>query len=154
MLISRWEPFRELATMQQGLNRIFSDVFPHAWDRPFRGEEAGARVWAPPVDVFETDKNMVFKVELAGVDPNDVEVRVEGNTLYLKGHRNIEKDAKDQKYHHVERFFGSFARSFTLPQSLDGEKVAAEYRDGILTLTLPKKEEAKPKTIKISVSGS
>jgi HSP20 family protein len=154
MPISRWEPFRELATMQRGLNRIFSDAFPHAWERPFRGDEPDVRVWAPAVDIFETDKNMVFKVELAGVDPNDVEIRVEGNTLYLRGQRKADKDAKDQKYHQVERFFGSFARSFTLPRSVDGGQVAAEYHDGILTLTLPKKEEAKPKTIKINVSRS
>jgi HSP20 family protein len=149
MLISRWEPFRELKTWQQGLN-----VFPHAHRPSFRGEEAGARVWAPAADIFETDKNLVFKVELAGVDANDVEVRVEDSTLYLKGHRKVEKDAKDQKFHHVERWFGSFARSFTLPHSVQGDQVTAEYRDGILTLTLPKKEEAKPKTIKINVSKS
>jgi HSP20 family protein len=154
MTISRWEPFRELATMQHGPNRIFNDAFPHVWQRPFRGEDAGERVWAPAVDIFETDRDLVFKVELAGVDPNDVEVRVEDNTLYLKGHRKLEKDAKDQKYHHMERFFGSFSRLFRLPHSVDSEKVAAEYRDGVLTLTLPKKEAAKPKTIKISVSGS
>jgi len=154
MPISRWEPFRELATMQQGLNRIFNEVFPHAWERPFRGEEAGVRVWAPPVDIFETDKNMVFEVELAGVDPNDVEIRVENHTLYLKGQRRVDKEVKEQKHHHVERLFGSFARSFTLPRSVDGGQVAAEYHEGVLTLTVPKKEEAKPKTIKINVNGS
>ena len=112
------------------------------------------RVWTPAVDIFETDKNLVFEVELAGVDPNDVEVRVEDNTLYLKGQKSTDKEMKQQKYHNVERLFGSFARSFTLPQSVDGGQVAAEYHDGILTLTLPKKEEAKPKTIKINVSRS
>jgi HSP20 family protein len=154
MLISRWEPFRGLATMQHGLNHIFNGGFSHGWEPPFRGEGAGERVWKPAMDILETDRDLVFKVELAGVDPNDVEVRVEDNTLYLNGNRKLEKDAKDQKYYHVERFFGSFARSFTLPHSVDSEKVAAEYRDGVLTLTLPKKEAAKPKTIKISVSGS
>jgi HSP20 family protein len=140
--------------MEDGLNHIFNGGFPHGWERPFRAEGAGERVWAPAVDIFETDGDLVFKVELAGVDPNDVEARVEDNTVYLKGHRKLEEGAKDQKYHQMERFFGSFARSFTLPQSVDSEKVAAEYRDGVLTLTLPKKEAAKPKTIKISVSGS
>jgi len=152
MVISRWEPFGELATMHQGLNRVFNEVFPRAWEHAFRWEEVGVRVWAPAVDIFETDKNLVFDVELAGVDPNDVQIRVEGNTLYLKGHRKREQDAKDQRYHHLERFFGSFCRSFTLPHSVDGGQIAAQYRDGILTLTLPKKEEAKPKTIRINVS--
>ena len=154
MQILRWEPFRELAAMQHDLNRMFSGGLPRAFDRPLRKPEPSVRPWAPAVDIFETDENVVLKVELAGVDPNDVEVRVENNTLYLKGERKAEKDVKEQKYHHVERSFGSFARSFTLPRTVDGEKVAGEYHDGILTLTLPKKEEAKPKTIKINVSGS
>jgi HSP20 family protein len=154
MLSMRWEPSREVSTIQQGLNRLFNELLPRSVERTFRGEDAAARVWTPVVDIFETDKTMVFEVELAGVDPNDVEVRVENNTLYLKGERKVEKEAKEQKYHHVERSFGSFARSFTLPHSVDGDQVAAEYHDGILTLTLPKKEQAKPKTIKISVSGN
>jgi len=154
MQILRWEPFRELAAMQQGLDRIFSETLPRAFGRPLAEQEPGVRVWAPAVDIFETDKNVVLKVELAGVHPNDVEVRVENNTLYLKGQRKEDKEVKEPKYHQVERLFGSFERSFTLPQSLDSEKVAAEYHDGILTLTLPKKEEAKPKTIKINVAGS
>jgi len=154
MQILRWEPFRELAAMQQGLDRIFSETLPRAFGRPLAEQEPGVRVWAPAVDIFETDKNVVLKVELAGVDPNDVEVRVENNTLYLTGQRKAETEVKEQKYHHMERLVGRFARSFTLPGTVDGQKVAAEYHDGILTLTLPKKEEAKPKTIKINVAGS
>jgi HSP20 family protein len=154
MQILRWEPFRELAAVQHDLNRMFSGGLPRAFHRPLGKQEPSVRSWAPAVDIFETDKNVVLKVELAGVDPNDVEVRVENNTLFLKGQRKEDKEVKEPKYHQVERFFGSFERSFTLPQSLDGDKIAAEYHDGILTLTLPKKEEAMPKTIKISVSGS
>ena len=154
MPILRWEPFRELAAMQQGLDRIFSETLPRAFDRSLGKQEPSARPWAPAVDIVETDKNVVLKVELPGVDPNDVEVRVENNTLYLTGQRKAETEVKEQKYHHMERLVGRFARSFALPQSLEAEKVAAEYRDGILTLILPKKEEAKPKTIKINVSGS
>ena len=154
MQILRWEPFPESTTIQGDLNRVFNAVFPRTLARPLKGEEPGVRVWAPTADILETDKNLVFKVELPGVDPNDVEVRVENNTLYVKAHKKTEKEVKEHKYHHVERSFGSFAQSFTLPHSVDGEKVAAEYRDGILTLAVPKKEEAKPKTIKISVSGS
>jgi HSP20 family protein len=155
MVMVRWEPFRDLLVTQRQLNRLFSETFPLGFEGfpgSLKGEEPNGRTWAPAVDIFETDQNMVLKVELAGVDPKDVEVRVENNTLYLKGQRKTEKEVEEGKYHHTERFFGSFARSFALPSSIDGEKVTAEYRDGILTLTLPKKEEAKPKAIKIAVS--
>jgi HSP20 family protein len=154
MQILRCEPFRELAAVQHDLDRMFSGGLARAFDRSLRKREPSVRPWAPAVDTFETDKNVVLKVELAGVDPNDVEVRVENNTLYLTGQRKAETEVKEQKYHHMERLVGRFARSFTLPRTVDGDKVAAEYHDGVLTLTLPKKEEAKPKTIKINVSGS
>jgi HSP20 family protein len=139
--------------VQQGWNRIFNEFLPRPHEHPFRREEPGAKVWAPAVDVFETDSAMVLKVEVAGVDPEDIEVRVENHTLFLKGQRKVEKEGKGEKYHHLERQSGSFARSFTLPRTVDAQQAAAEYREGILTLTLPKKEEAKPKTIKVSVAG-
>ena len=104
------------------------------------------------MDVYETDQNIVMKAELPGVDPKNVEIRVEDGTLYLKGERKFEKEVKEENYHRVERSYGSFTRSFALPSSVDAEKAAAEYKDGVLTLTLPKKEEAKPKTIKILAS--
>jgi HSP20 family protein len=110
------------------------------------------RTWAPPVDIYETENDIVLKAELPGVDPKDVEVRVEDSTLYLKGERKFEKEVEDENYHRVERSYGSFARSFSLPNSINAEKVKAEYKDGLLTLTLPKREEAKPRTIKIDVS--
>lgn len=151
MPIVRWEPFRDFPGMQRQLNRIFA--FPRAFGGPLlTEEESGVSTWMPAVDIFETDQNIVLKVELAGVDPKDVEVRVENNTLYLKGQRKAEKEVTEEKYHHVERTFGSFARSFALPNSVDGEKVTAEYQDGVLTLTLPKKEEAKPKAVKITIN--
>jgi HSP20 family protein len=103
------------------------------------------------VDIFETADNIVLKAELPGVDPKDVEIRVEDNTLYLKGERKFEREVKEENYHRVERSYGGFARSFSLPNSIDAEKVSAEYKDGLLTLTMPKREEAKPKTIKIDV---
>ena len=110
------------------------------------------RTWAPPVDIFETDSNLVLKADLPGIDPKDVEIRVEDSTLYLKGERKFEKEVKEENYHRVERSYGTFTRSFSLPNSIDADKVTAEYKDGQLTLTLPKREEAKPKTIKINVS--
>jgi len=94
----------------------------------------------------------VLKAELPGINPDEVEIRVEDNTLYLKGERKFEKEVKEQNYHRVERSYGTFTRSFSLPNSVDPDKVAANYKDGVLTLTMPKKEEAKPKTIKINVT--
>jgi HSP20 family protein len=149
MRIVRWEPFRGLASTQDQFGRLFNDTFSR-----FLGSEEGlsARSWVPPVDVYETDLNVVLTAELPGVDPKDVELRVEDNTLYLQGHRNFQKEVKEDDYHRVERSYGSFARSFTLPASVDSDQAKAEYKDGLLTLTLPKREEAKPKTIQVEVS--
>jgi HSP20 family protein len=104
------------------------------------------------VDIYENGDNLVLKAELPGLSPEDVEIRVEDNTLYLKGERKFEKEVEEQSYHRVERSYGTFTRTFSLPNSIDADKVAANYKDGVLTLTMPKKEEAKPKTIKINVS--
>jgi len=148
MAIVRWEPFRDLMTTQREFDRLFKEAFT-----PLFGEgDISTRTWAPPVDIFETENDIVLKAELPGVDPKDVEVKVEDNTLYLKGERKFEKEVKDESYHRIERSYGSFARSFSLPNSINAEKVKAEYKDGLLMLTLPKREEAKPKTIKIDVS--
>ena len=148
MAIVRWEPFQDLFVTQDRFNRLFNATF----FRAFGDEEGTTRTWAPAVDIFENDNNIVLKAELPGVDPKDVEVRVEDNTLYLKGERKFEKEVKEDNYHRIERSYGSFSRSFALPGSIDSDKVQAEYQDGILSLTIPKREEAKPKTIKINVS--
>jgi len=117
----------------------------------FFGEEGlKSGAWVPAVDIYETDQNIVLKAELPGVDPKDVEATVHEGTLYLKGERKYEKEVKEEHYHHIERAYGSFSRSFTLPASVDADKVQAEFKDGVLTLTLPKKEEAKAKKIKIT----
>ncbi len=148
MAIVRWEPFRDVMTAQREFDRLFKEGF-----NPFFGEgESSTRTWAPAVDIYETENDIVLKAELPGIDPKDVEVKVEDNTLYLKGERKFEKEVKDESYHRVERSYGSFARSFSLPNSISAEKVKAEFKDGLLTLTLPKREEAKPRTIKIDVS--
>jgi len=127
-------------------------MFREAFTGQLGDAELSTRSWAPPVDIYETEDAIVLKAELPGVDPKDVEVRVEDNTLYLKGERQFEKEVKEQNYHRVERSYGSFARSFSLPNSISADKVKAEYKDGLLTLTMPKREEAKPKTIKIDVT--
>jgi HSP20 family protein len=148
MAIVRWEPYRDLLATQKEFDRLFREAFTPGFSKG----EISTRTWAPPVDIFENENNIMLKAELPGVDPKDVEVRVEDNTLYLKGERKFERETKEENYHRVERSYGSFARSFSLPNSIDAEKVAAEYKDGLLTLTLPKREEAKPKTIRINVS--
>jgi len=149
MALVRFEPFRGLFNSQDRFNRVLSQAFSQA----FGDEESKLGSWAPAVDIFETDENLVVKAELPGVDPKDVEVRVEDSTLYLKGQRKFENEVKDENYHRIERSYGSFTRTFALPGSINADQVAAEYKDGMLTLTLPKREEAKPKTIKIQVAG-
>ena len=149
MAIVRFEQGVPL-TAQNQLERFLREAFS-----PVSGEgEVSTRIWAPPVDIYENGDNLVLKAELPGINPDDVEIRVEDNTLYLKGERKFEKEVKEQNYHRVERSYGSFARSFSLPNSISAEKVKAEYKDGLLTLTMPKREEAKPKTIKIDVTKS
>ena len=147
MAIVRWEPYRDLMTAQREFDRLFREALT-----PAMGEgEVSTRTWAPPVDIYENGDNLVLKAELPGINPDDVEVRVEDNTLYMKGERKFEKEVKEENYHRVERAYGTFARTFSLPNSIDSDKVAASYKDGVLTLTLPKKEEAKPKKIKINI---
>ena len=148
MAIVRFEPFRGMTATQNQFDRFLREAFS-----PAAGEgEVSTRTWAPPVDIYENGDNLVLKAELPGINPDDVEIRVEDNTLYLKGERKFEKEVKEQSYHRVERSYGAFTRTFSLPNSVDADKVTANYKDGVLTLTMPKKEEAKPKTIKINVT--
>jgi len=149
MAIVRWEPFRDLLTTQDHFNRLFNETFSSFF---WNDRLAATASWTPAVDFYETDQSVVLKAELPGVDPKDVEARVEDGTLYLKGERKFENEVKEGSYHRVERAYGSFTRTFALPSSVDADKVAAEYKDGVLTLSLPKREEAKPRTIKINVS--
>jgi HSP20 family protein len=132
-------------TTQREFDRLFREAFSPAG-------EVSTRTWAPPVDIYENGDSLVLKAEVPGINPDDVEIRVEDNTLYLKGERKFEKEVKEQNFHRVERSYGTFTRTFSLPNSVDADKVSANYQDGVLTLTMPKKEEAKPKTIKINVS--
>ena len=150
MTLVRWQPFHNLVSIQDRMNRIFDDAF--------RGHRADSEDdwalggnWAPAVDIFENDGNIVLKAELPGVDPKDVDIRVENNVLSLRGERKFENETKREDYHRVERAYGSFSRSFTLPNAVDTEKIKADYKDGVLNVTLPQKEEAKPKQISISV---
>ena len=151
MAIVRWEPFRDLQAVQERLNRVFDEAFrgvPRGGD----DEWALGGSWAPSVDIFEHEGNLVLKAELPGVDPKDVDVRVENNVLTLRGERKFETEVKKEKYHRVERAYGTFSRSFTLPNVVDTEKIKADYKDGVLQVTLPKHERALPKQINIAVT--
>jgi HSP20 family protein len=133
------------------MNRMFDEVF-RGVNRPADEDWALGGTWAPPVDIFEHDGNIVLKAELPGVDPKDVDVRLENNVLTLKGERKFDSEVKREHYHRVERAYGAFSRSFTLPNVVDTDKIKAEYKDGVLRVTLPQRDEAKPKQISIQVS--
>jgi len=151
MAIVRWEPFRDLVSVQERMNRIFDEAF-RGTARGTDDEWALGGSWAPVVDIFEHNGNLVLKAELPGVDPKEVDVHVENNVLTLRGERKFDSEVKREKYHRVERAYGSFSRSFTLPNVVDTDKIKAEYRDGVLHVTLPTREEAKPKQIAVAVS--
>jgi HSP20 family protein len=145
--IVRWDPFREMSTLQDRMNRLFGEV----WARDRREDESVTGNWMPSVDVKETKDALQIFTELAGIDPKDVEVTVENGVLTLKGSRNFEKAVEGESYHRVERAYGSFERSFTLPTNVDPDRIQATYKHGVLQLALPKREEAKPKSIAIKI---
>jgi HSP20 family protein len=143
--ISRWEPFRGASSLQDQVNRLFSDVLERT------GEESSLTAWAPAVDIYETEHELVVKADLPEVNPQDLDIRVENNILTIRGERKFERKVNQDNYLRVERAFGSFARSFTLANTVNAEAIKADYQNGVLTLTIPKKEEAKPKQIKVNV---
>jgi len=146
MNIIRYDPFRELASLQSRLNRAFDTTL----SGPARNEEellTGA--WAPPVDILETKEKTVLKAELPGFDEDQIHLHFEDGILSLEGERKFEKENAEENYHRVERSYGRFVRSFTIPSNVDNEKITAAFHNGILTVELPKREETKPKAIKI-----
>lgn len=152
MAIVRWEPFRDLVSVQDRMNRIFEEAFRGA-ARPGAEEDwALGGAWAPAVDIYEHEGNIVLKAELPGIDPKDVQVGVENNVLTLRGERQFESEVKREQYHRIERAYGTFSRSFTLPNVVDTGKIKAEFKDGVLRVVLPKREEAKPKQISIAIT--
>jgi len=148
-VLTRWEPFREFATLQDRMNRLFRESYNDAG----RDESLTTSNFAPAVDVYEDEHKVTLKIEVPGIDEKDIDVRVENNTLTVTGERKIEKEEKEENYRRVERQYGSFTRSFTLPQTVDAENVSANYEKGVLKITLPKKAEAKPKQIKVNVGS-
>jgi HSP20 family protein len=146
MAIVKYNPFRELRAMQEQMNRLL-DL---AWNRE-PGEEMREGVWQPPVDIFEDVESLIIKAELPGIEQKDIDVRIEDNTLTLRGERKHDQEVRKENYHRVERYYGSFQRSFSLPATIDQEKVKATCDKGVLTIVLPKKEEIKPKQISVEV---
>jgi HSP20 family protein len=152
MAIVRWEPFRDLVSLQERMNRLFDESFRGLGRFGAEDDWSLGGTWAPAVDIYEHEGNIVLKAELPGVDGKDVDVRVENNVLTLRGERKLDQEVKRENYHRIERSYGSFTRSFTLPTVVDTSNIKAEYKDGVLRVTLPKREEAKPRQIQINVS--
>ena len=147
MAITRFEPFRELAAVQARLNRIFSEPYEAGDDTLTRAD------WVPPVDVFEgAQHELVLKAELPGVKREDIDLKVENNVLTIRGQRKQEFEVKPDAYQRLERAYGAFARSFTLPATVNADAVKAEFKDGVLTVVLPAKEEAKPRQVQIAIN--
>jgi HSP20 family protein len=144
--MNRWEqPFRGATTLQEQINRVFGDVVRRA------DEESNLTPWAPAVDIYETEHELVVQADLPDVNPQDLDIRVENNILTIRGERKFENKVNEENYLRVERSYGSFSRSFSLANSVNSEAIKADYQNGVLTLSIPKREEAKPKQIRVNV---
>jgi HSP20 family protein len=135
-----------MVTLREKMNRMFEDVFT---GRTEEGKDITACTWAPSVDIFETEKELVLTAEVPGIDEKDIEIKIEDATLTLKGERKFEKETKEENYHRIERSYGSFYRAFALPGSIDPEKIQATHENGVLKITMPKKTERPPRKVKI-----
>ena len=148
MAIVRWDPFRDLAEVQERVNRALGDFYGT------RGSDDVMRrgAWIPPVDIYEGQNHeMIIKAEMPDIRQEDLDIRVEDNTLTITGEKKLDESVKQDQFHRVERAYGQFSRSFSLPASIDSEKVSADYKNGVLTIKLPMREEAKPKQIQVKV---
>ena len=151
-LLTRWEPFREFSTMQDRMNRM-NRLFRESYSPEGPEDALATTSFAPAVDIYEDEHTIALKLEVPGIDEKDIDVRIEGNTLTVHGERKIEKEEKEENFRRVERQYGSFTRSFTLPSSVDTGQVSADYDRGLLKINLAKKAEAKPKQIKVNVGS-
>ncbi len=141
-----WAPFQDLLTIQDRINTLFEDTLGLKDDQAL-----ASTTWRPLVDIFEDDQAIVIKAELPEIDEKDIQIDLDNNLLTIKGERKLESEEKKENYHRVERFYGSFQRTFELPATVDREGIAASYDKGVLKVTLPKKEESKPKKVQIEV---
>ncbi|MGB6403350.1 MAG: Hsp20/alpha crystallin family protein [Candidatus Sulfotelmatobacter sp.] len=151
-LLTRWEPFREFSTQQDRMNRL-NRLFRESYSPEGPEEALTTTSYAPPVDIYEDEHNIILKIEVPGIDEKDIDVRIENTTLTIHGERKIEKEEKEENFRRVERQYGEFTRSFTLPSSVDLAQVSALYNKGVLKINLAKKAEAKPKQIKVNVGS-
>ena len=148
MAILKVDPLREFAAMHDRMNRLFGNVYLRDEDTGFRGS------WVPAVDIFETEKHdLVLRAEVPGMSREDIDVTIENGTIVLKGEKKFDTEVKDESYRRIERAYGTFHRSFTLPNTVDTAKVTADYKNGVLTVTLPFREEARPRTINVEVAA-
>lgn len=148
MPVVKYSPFADTEEFPAGL-RLFQDTVNRLFS-----DQTTTRPWAPSVDIFETDNELVLKADIPGVDQKDIDIRLENGTLSLKGERKFEREEKNKGFHRLERSYGSFVRYFTVPETVDSENVKADFQNGVLTVTLPKKEIAKPKAIKVQVNNN
>ena len=147
--IVRRDPLRTLNSLQEQFSRLFDDPY-------FRGSgiDSTLTAWSPAVDIYETEQDLVMRADLPDLSEKDIDVRVENNMLTIRGERKFEKDVAEDNYLRMERAYGSFSRSFSLPNTVNTDQIKADYRNGVLTVTLPKREESKPKQVKVSVSAN
>lgn len=148
MAVVRWDPFQDLITLQDRMNQIFEQTLARS-----RGDREGvvASAWSPPVDIYETAESLVLRAELPGLSKEDIDIQVRDNRLTLKGERRHEKEVKQENYLRVERAYGTFQRTFALPTDIQPDKIRATFKDGVLEVSIPKAEAAKPKHIKVEV---
>jgi HSP20 family protein len=149
MAMVRFDPFRDIAVLQDRMNRLFNDVY-----NPRQSDDLLNRgTWTPAVDIYEADGKLVLKAELPDMRREDIDVSVENSTLTIRGERKLDQEIKQENFHRIERAYGNFARSFSLPNTVDPARIGAEYKNGILTVTLPYREEARPRQINIEVAA-
>jgi HSP20 family protein len=148
----RWDPFRDLMSIQNELNRLFGQTYAGQGEQQALASRSGS-AWVPPLDVFETNDKFVVTVELPGIEPDSVDVSVEDSTLTVRGERSFYRDVDENSFHRVERRYGAFARTLTLPQAADAERIEASFDRGVLTIEVPKVEQAKPRKITVKAVG-
>jgi HSP20 family protein len=149
MNMVRWSPFREMFVLQNQMNRLFDNTL-HGWPP----EAEGTVSWTPAADIYETDNDLVLEADLPGIDPKNIDIRVENNVLTVRGERSFQPKVERENFHRIERSYGTFARGFTLATTVDPDKIRANYRNGVLSITLPKAEQAKPRRIQIAATAA